>query len=90
MNLNWMQDERWYPDALHFLGAYCVVMSGAFLAPEHTYTFMVAMLGYGLIKEFVVDKLFEKNPPQYFADNLRDFCGYAGGVVAAGLVILLA
>ena len=48
------------------------------------------LIGYAGCKEFIVDALFEHDPPQTFLDNLRDFVGYCVGAgLAESLLFIL-
>lgn len=89
---DFMNDVNFLATMGHIGWACLIMLSVALLSNlnmrscEITTGIIVILTG---IKEFGWDANFEKNPPQDFAMNLGDFCGYLGGIALAWGVILV-
>jgi hypothetical protein len=71
----------------HCWFAYAVVFTLGTRYGAYEAWIVAAALALAALKEFYIDKHFEAD--QSFSDNLRDFVGYASGVVIALFVSYL-
>jgi hypothetical protein len=45
-----------------------------------------SLIGLAAVKEFFVDVRYEDNPPQTYADGVKDFAGYVFGIALGALI----
>ena len=72
--------------AVHALLGYGAVLTAAFKFHHWTYGFL-AVLGFALVKEFVVDMLGKEHDS--FLSSLKDFAFYMAGAAVAIIVTVV-
>jgi hypothetical protein len=83
MNLDWMKSMQWLANVGHFLAGLGVVLLAALYSHDFETICIVtgALVAYGLVKEYVVDLIWESG--ETVASSTVDFVGYMLGAVVA-------
>ena len=79
--LDFLKSVTWLANVGHFLGGYAVMLTVAYWHGSLE-TWGWALFGYVLVKEYVVDLLFESG--ETVGSSTVDALGYALGAAAAG------
>ena len=86
----WMSNVQVLAAGCHVLIAFGTLIIAAYLggSPLLLVQLSIALVVFGLVKEFGYDAHFEL-PPQTFLMNLEDFLGYCAGIGLAWGIVLV-